>query len=209
MSEFVTRELTVNRVCLSLLVQELVPTAIRVTHARQESNTLDNADPQTRIDTLLSTPDDLPGTSVIFRSDLLMSDDTIYRVETYGYSLGMRLAEYIMYSLRSEIKLVVVLDVMKFICRELWKELYGKQMDSLRTNHRGTFVLIDTNFKSIANLSSPDSISELMSAAKVYLLFPCGIIRGVLTSFGIDAYASADIKLFPSVEFSIQTSEGV
>ena len=29
-----------------------------------------------------------------------------------------------------------VLDVMKFVCKELWVEVFGKSIDNLRTNHR-------------------------------------------------------------------------
>lgn len=206
MAEFV-EERSVNRTCLSLLVQELVPTAIRTTQNRYTSQEPTDDEIQTRIETQLSTPLDLPGTTAVFGSEYLLSDDTAYRVESYGYNLGMRLAEYLMYSRAAEVKLVVKLDVMKFVCRDLWKMLYGKQMDSLRTNHRGMFVLIDNNFRPIANLSSPNSPAELMSVAKVYLQLPCGVIRGVLRSLGIEANVSAEIKLFPAVEFSLETPE--
>lgn len=197
----------VSSTCLSLLLQELVPTAVRVTHLCVDDRHGADIDYQTRIDTPLSSANDLPGTTAIYQSDHLISDDTSYRVEIYGYNMGMRLAEYLMFKLPNDLKIEVPLDVMKFLCRELWKALYGKQINSLRTNHRGTYVLIDKEFRSIARFSSPNNAEELEAIARIHLQFPCGIIRGVLKSFGIEANVTAEIKEFPTVEFSIQTPE--
>lgn len=197
----------VSSTCLSLLLQELVPTAVRITQLGLDSRSPADIGYQTRIDTPLSSANDLPGTTAIYQSDHLISDDTSFRVEIYGYNLGMRLAEYLMFKLLSDLKINVSLDVMKFLCRDLWKALYGKQINSLRTNHRGTFVLIDKEFRSISKFSSPNNKKETENIAKIHLQFPCGIIRGVLKSFGIEANVTAEIKAFPTVEFSIQTPE--
>lgn len=207
--ETILNDKSINRVCLSLLILELVPTAIRVNRALLEPKSTDKADIQTRIDSQLSFPDDLPGSNAVYKSDLLISDDTAYRMKQYGSHLGLRLVATLMYSQTNDVKMLLVLDVMKFLCKELWKALYGKQIDSLRTNHRGTYVLIDNNSRSIANLSSANSTSEMISTAKAYLELPCGIIRGAINSLGIEAHVSAEIKLFPAVEFSIQTTEEV
>lgn len=200
---------TVNRVCLSLLIQELVPVAIRVNHSLLEPKSNDKEEIQTRINSQLSVSEDLPGTTSIYKSDFLISDDTAYRMERCGFHLGMRLVATLMFSQANDVKMILVLDVMKFLCKDLWKALYGKQIDSLRTNHRGTYVLIDNKSRSIASLSSSYSTSEMISTAKVHLKLPCGIIRGAINSLGIEALVSAEIKLFPAVEFSIQTSEEV
>lgn len=197
----------VNSTCLSLLLQELVPTAIRTSQTSVHDRSPVDAEYQTRIDTPLSIANDLPGTTHIYQSDHLISDDTSFRVETYGFNLGIRLAEYLMFKLPNDLKINVSLDVMKFLCRELWKALYDKQINSLRTNHRGTFVLIDKEFRSISRFSSPKNAKEMETIAQVHLQFPCGIIRGVLKSFGIEANVTAEIKEFPTVEFSIQTPE--
>ena len=39
------------------------------------------------------------------------------------------------------------LEVMKFLCKELWFGMFGKQVDKLQTNHRGVFVLKDFQFR--------------------------------------------------------------
>lgn len=206
MSELLDSDSHVNNVCLTLLFQELIPTSVRVS---QRLNDTDNLTPdvQTRIDTPLSSlPGDLPGTVAVFDAKLLAADDVTMRIEAYGYALGLRLTEVLMYKAPAGSKIVDILDVMKFVCRDVWKCLYGKQMDNLRTNHRGTFVLIDNSYKLIAGLSSGSGNADSVNKARSYLWLPCGIIRGILLSFGVDGYVSAEVSQFPAVTFNIQTS---
>lgn len=197
----------VNAVCLSLLLQEIVPTSIRVSQSLNETSRPITEEIQTRIDTQLSSlAADLPGTVAIFESEAILSDDVTLRIEAYGYALGTRLTEVLMYKSPSNAKIIDVLDIMKFLCRDVWKCLYGKQMDNLRTNHRGTFVLIDNNYRLISALSSGKGMPDSISKARLYVWFPCGIIRGILLSFGIEAHTSAEISQFPAVAFNIQTA---
>ena len=43
--------------------------------------------------------------------------------------------------------------MIKFLCKDLWQLVFRKQIDNLKTNHRGTFVLTDTRFLSLARMS--------------------------------------------------------
>lgn len=45
------------------------------------------------------------------------------------------------------------LDMIKFICKDLWTLVFRKQIDNLKTNHRGTFVLTDARFQALARMS--------------------------------------------------------
>ena len=45
------------------------------------------------------------------------------------------------------------LDSIKFVCKDLWPLLFRKQIDNLKTNHRGVFVLTDTRFQPISRVS--------------------------------------------------------
>lgn len=45
------------------------------------------------------------------------------------------------------------LDSIKFICKDLWPLLFRKQIDNLKTNHRGVFVLTDARFGPISRVS--------------------------------------------------------
>ncbi|RCK65496.1 Trafficking protein particle complex subunit 33 [Candida viswanathii] len=178
----------VNSSSLQYLLQELVPTSIRVSHKLLDPtvSTFDEESEQTRIDQQLSAiKEDLPGTVNVLDSDLVDSDEVSIRVETYGYNLGLKIAEVLLYK-SSGSKVVDILDIMKFVCRDVWRCLYNKQMDNLRTNHRGTFVLVDNSYKLIAQLNSSKGMQDTLAKAKVYLWFPCGVIRGILMSFGIE-----------------------
>lgn len=207
MADLLDSQKHVNSVCLSLLLQEIVPTSVRVSQKLAEPPQTESKDLQTRIDTPLSTlAHDLPGKIAVFTSDLLAADDVTLRTEAYGYALGLRLTEVLMYRAPANNKIVDVLDIMKFLCRDVWKCLYGKQMDNLRTNHRGTFVLIDNDYRLISNLSSGKGTPDSINKARSYVWFPCGIIRGILMSFGIEAYTTAEISQFPAVTFNIQTA---
>ncbi|QBM86185.1 Transport protein particle (TRAPP) component [Metschnikowia aff. pulcherrima] len=210
MSDVLESQTYVNNVCFSLLLQEIVPASVRVTQKLAETENGEftrDSDAQTRINTLLSDiVDDTPGKVAIFDSELLNSEDVQLRVEGYGYDLGLRLTEVLMYKAATKLKIVDVLEIMKFICRDVWRCLYGKQMDNLRTNHRGTFVLIDNKYKVTADFSSENGKADVVAKARTYTYLPCGIIRGILLSFGIEAYVSADNSQFPAVSFNIQTT---
>ncbi|KAF8003175.1 hypothetical protein HF325_002420 [Metschnikowia pulcherrima] len=210
MSDVLESQTYVNNVCFNLLLQEIVPASVRVTQKLAETENGEftrDSDAQTRINTQLSDiVDDTPGKVAIFDSELLNSEDVQLRVEGYGYDLGLRLTEVLMYKAATKLKIVDVLEIMKFICRDVWRCLYGKQMDNLRTNHRGTFVLIDNKYKVTAGFSSENGKADVVAKARTYTYLPCGIIRGILLSFGIDAYVSADNSQFPAVSFNIQTT---
>jgi hypothetical protein len=79
------------------------------------------------------------------------------------------------------------LEAMKFICRDVWKNLFGKQMDNLRTNHIGTFVLVDNKPICYSNCCyiTALEIDETISRASPYIEFNAGLIHGVLASLGI------------------------
>ncbi|KAF9071479.1 hypothetical protein BDP27DRAFT_1419043 [Rhodocollybia butyracea] len=50
-----------------------------------------------------------------------------------------------------------------FTCKDIWVTCWDKQVDNLRTNHRGVYVLQDNFFKTISRLSSwqnrPDALT--------------------------------------------------
>ncbi|RLV92766.1 Trafficking protein particle complex subunit 6B [Spathaspora sp. JA1] len=206
--EILDRQTYVNSTTLDLFLQELIPTSIRVSQKLMSTTTYSSEDtPITNIDQPLSTiPGDLPGTVNVLDSMIMHNDEVTIRIEKYGYNLGVKISEALLYKNGGGAKIVDILDIMKFVCRDVWKCLYNKQMDNLRTNHRGTFVLVDTNYKLISSLNSPLGLQDTMTKAKVYMWFPCGIIRGILKNFGIDANVTAEITQFPSVTFNIHTS---
>ena len=101
------------------------------------------------------------------------------------------------------------LDVIKFVCKEFWADLFGKTVDNLRTNHRGTFVLKDNNFRWVTRLSAnqqaPGMPAQPAAAelAKDLLILPCAIVRGALCHLGVDCSVSAECTNLPACDFTI------
>lgn len=100
-----------------------------------------------------------------------------------------------------------VLDVVKYVCRELWSELHQKPVDKLQTNNKGIFVLQDFSYRWTRYLSPPAGAGAgAPSSAELslkYVLFPCGLIRGALAAFGLAAAVNADVSGTPRVIFHI------
>nr|GEV27007.1 autophagy-related protein 2 [Tanacetum cinerariifolium] len=133
------------------------------------------------------------------------------RIEAIGYHVGHQLSErYTMERPRFSDHL----EAIKFICKDFWSELFKKQIDNLKTNHRGTFVLQDDKFAWLSRMSVAPSAETSGStqepgnkAAEVtgmHLYFPCGIIRGALSNLGIPCAVSADISNLPACSFVIR-----
>ncbi|RWR86998.1 trafficking protein particle complex subunit 6B-like protein isoform X2 [Cinnamomum micranthum f. kanehirae] len=139
------------------------------------------------------------------------------RIEAIGYQVGHQLSErYTMERPRFSDHL----EAIKFICKDFWSELFKKQIDNLKTNHRGTFVLQDNRFRwltrmsvepssgntdaSQADSSTSAADNKALPATSMHLYFPCGIIRGALTNLGIPCAVSADMSNLPACSFVIR-----
>jgi hypothetical protein len=82
------------------------------------------------------------------------------------------------------------LEAVKFLCKEVWMEIFRKQIDKLQTNHRGVFVLKDLDVRWLSRF--PVGTEDSRVAAMRLLAFPCGLIRGCLANLGIPAVVSCD-----------------
>uniref|UniRef100_A0A803PT00 Trafficking protein particle complex subunit 6B n=1 Tax=Cannabis sativa TaxID=3483 RepID=A0A803PT00_CANSA len=138
-------------------------------------------------------------------------DLAAHSIEAIGYQVGLQLSErYTM----DRSRFGDHLEAIKFICKDFWSELFKKQIDNLKTNHRGTFVLQDTRFRWLSRMSiepsengdvphnNPEAVTENKSTqvTRMHLNFPCGIIRGALSNLGIPCAVSADITNLPACE---------
>ena len=189
----------VNSRCMDYLLVEMIANLVRTTD--RKGKVFDHVNPGSEPD-----PDfESERTLTISDHALINRDDVTLRNESYGYHVGTRLSQIIMFK-TSASKIDNILDIMKFVCRDVWKCMFNKQMDNLRTNHRGIFVLVDNQFQYIASLNSSKGVPDLIARARSFLWFPCGVIRGILATFGIEATVSAEITLFPAVAFNIQTT---
>ncbi|KAI9368006.1 transport protein particle component-domain-containing protein [Aspergillus egyptiacus] len=131
-----------------------------------------------------------------------VKETAFFRLESLGYRVGQGLAERFS---RDRPRFTDNLDVIKFLCKDLWTILFKKQIDNLKTNHRGVYVLTDNSFRPFARMSMSVR-SEAVSMAQAYLWFPCGVIRGALSNLGINTTVQAETTELPGATFQIKTS---
>uniref|UniRef100_A0A9L0IBX6 Trafficking protein particle complex subunit 6A n=1 Tax=Equus asinus TaxID=9793 RepID=A0A9L0IBX6_EQUAS len=84
-------------------------------------------------------------------------------LEGMGFRVGQALGERLS---RETLAYREELDILKFLCKDLWMAVFQKQMDSLRTNHQGTYVLQDNSFPLLIRMAS--GLQYLEEAPKVW-----------------------------------------
>ncbi|KAJ3197240.1 Trafficking protein particle complex subunit 6B, partial [Entophlyctis luteolus] len=89
-------------------------------------------------------------------------DSAFAKLEAAGYRVGMALIERLVLPARTLVardrqRFTDNLDIVKFICKDYWLALFNKQIDNLKTNHRGVYVLTDNSFLWLARMSAPVS----------------------------------------------------
>ncbi|KAJ2134772.1 hypothetical protein IW143_005574, partial [Coemansia sp. RSA 520] len=101
-------------------------------------------------------------------------------------------------------RLVDTLDIVKFVCKDIWMLLFNRQVDNLKTNHRGVYVLQDNKFKWFLRMSGNCGGAAAARRAQPYIWLPCGIIRGILESFGVSTVVVAETLGLPQCTFQIK-----
>jgi hypothetical protein len=133
----------VNDTCLDLLLSEIVAHTFSLYATPHEVPYPSSAaDPLSPNGSLAPTP------------SMLTADhapDVHPRLDGLGYRVGMALAER--YT-KDRPHMSDDLDVIKFICKDFWLAVFRRQIDNLRTNHRGVYVLQDNTFKWLSRAST-------------------------------------------------------
>ncbi|KAH7919214.1 transport protein particle component [Leucogyrophana mollusca] len=119
------------------------------------------------------------------------------RLEAIGMHVGGNFAERLC---RDRPLFGDSLDAIKFVCKDLWSSCWDKQVDNLRTNHRGVYVLQDNAFKPISRLSSWEGRNEALRRAKLYVALPAGIIRGALSRIGLHGTVVPEVAVLPQCQ---------
>ncbi|KAI8909045.1 NO signaling/Golgi transport ligand-binding domain-containing protein [Gorgonomyces haynaldii] len=112
-------------------------------------------------------------------------DSAYAKLEQMGYRVGQSLAEK--YTVDRP-RFVDTLDVIKFVCKEFWIAVFQKQIDHLKTNHRGVYVLTDNSFRWLRRCSA-----ENMDHKRFHTALPCGLLRGALAQLGVQSQVNVDI----------------
>jgi len=82
-------------------------------------------------------------------------------------------------------------NIIKFLCREIWSAVFGSSVERLQTNNSGMYVLHHSAHFPLLTMSHPEGDTDI--AALAHLLFPCGLIKGFLGAFGVDACVDARV----------------
>ena len=153
------------------------------------------------------------------------------RLEVIGYQVGERLAER--YT-KDRPRFADTLEIIKFICKDFWYEIYGKQIDKLQTNNRvrarcacpaaasrpalhdharrclcprlqGVYMLQDNRHRLLVRCSPA---AERQSTAKqmgaTYGKFPCGLIRGALCGLGVSSSVGVEMTDVSACQFTVR-----
>lgn len=186
--------------CLDFLLIELVPMAYRVT------NELEASASSAQGATSTSTPAAAAAAEKDMAPRAAMDEEeerdaVFYRLETLGYRVGQGLVERFS---RDRPRFNDTLDVIKFLCKDLWMLVFRKQIDNLKTNHRGVYVLTDNAFRPFSRMST-EAGGGAVQRAEPFLWFPCGVVRGALAAMGVNATVQAETNELPGAVFQIKT----
>ncbi|KAI0761626.1 transport protein particle component [Trametes elegans] len=127
------------------------------------------------------------------------------RLEAIGMHVGANMAERLCHDRGL---FTDTLDAIKFICKDLWNVCWEKQVDNLRTNHRGVYVLQDNAFKPLTHISGWEGRADALRKAKVYVAMPGGILRGALARLGFQAVVVPEVTNLPQCTFQVKLPKG-
>ncbi|CAL3966063.1 unnamed protein product [Diplocarpon coronariae] len=200
-----------NSSCLDLLLIELVPMAYRVVNEVDSTSSTgtskDGKGGKAGHESVGSSVAKSSGGNVSGNGSGRKMDEeeerdaVFFRLEMLGYRVGQGLVERFS---RDRPRFTDTLDVIKFLCKDLWMLVFRKQIDNLKTNHRGVYVLTDNSFRPFARMST-EAGGAAVVRAQPFLWFPCGVIRGALASMGINATVQAETSELPGATFQIKS----
>jgi hypothetical protein len=127
-------------------------------------------------------------------------------LDRMGYQVGAKLAER--YT-RDRPRFADSTEAVLFVCKEFWPLTFGKRVDSLKTNNKGTFVLTDASFRWTRNIRAVGASAEAGESARravatEHARVPAGMLTGFLTALGYPAEVVADAKNAPAVVFTVR-----
>ena len=121
-------------------------------------------------------------------------------IESIGFQVGQRIVEGRAKGMR---RMKGARDVMKFMCKDFWAFAFGAtKVPRLQTNNYDTYVIEDTNFSLLEHVAPVGDVDFDTEVLK-FLIYPCGLIRGALSSLGVVCTVNAECTESPKVKFTI------
>lgn len=162
-----------------------------------------------------SGADNISNSDAILSNIVFGQSNCATRLESLGYRVGYSLAERLCKDLP---RFPGELECVKFICKEFWNNVFGKQVDNLRTNHQvmtittftvlfqGIYVIQDNKFLLLTSFAEG---TQYLDQAALYLAMPAGVLRGALSNLGIEAIVTPSSDSLPIARFNVtvQASE--
>ncbi|XP_006871406.1 PREDICTED: trafficking protein particle complex subunit 6A [Chrysochloris asiatica] len=122
---------------------------------------------------------------------------SLWVLENMGFRVGQSLGERLP---RDTLAFREELDALKFLCRDLWAAVFQKQTDGLRTNHQGTYIILDNDFPLLVRMAAGQ---QYLEEAPKFLAFTCGLLRGTLNTLGIKSLVTAAVAALPACKFQV------
>ena len=126
-------------------------------------------------------------------------------IDEMGCHLGERIANHLMNNnnVTTTTKMEVD-DIMKFLGRDVWLFVFGKQISKLQTNRKGTFLIDVEDIKFHHNLIHDKNGQE--ETLETILAFVSGMVKGVLGAFNVDCNVTASFKVQPILNTILTSS---
>jgi hypothetical protein len=129
------------------------------------------------------------------------------QLEAVGFHVGHRLAELVV---KDRPRFDSTLEVIKFICKDFWYEVYRKQIDKLQTNNRGVYMLQDNRHRMLSRCSpSLERQASAKQLAGVYAKYSSGLIRGALHGLGVIASVAVEVPELAAAHFTIRIQQAL
>ncbi|KAL8952898.1 MAG: hypothetical protein Q9222_001224 [Ikaeria aurantiellina] len=141
-----------NASCFDLLLIEMVPLAYRLAQDLAVQR----------------PPPTKPADDEQEESEEDRKEAAFRRLDALGYRVGQGLVERFS---RDRPRFTDMLDMIKFLCKDLWTLVFKKQIDNLKTNHRrgqGVYVLTDNSFRPLARMSMASASEAITMAQPVW-----------------------------------------
>uniref|UniRef100_A0A7S0SSC7 Trafficking protein particle complex subunit n=1 Tax=Mantoniella antarctica TaxID=81844 RepID=A0A7S0SSC7_9CHLO len=127
-------------------------------------------------------------------------------MEAMGFQVGTQLAER--YT-KDRPRFTEQTEVILFLCKEFWLDVFKKRVDNLKTNNRGVYVLQDNAFRWMRNLHAIGSTQETGNVARreyaaSCTYFPSGIIQGLLVNLGLPCTVTGDAGNLPGCTYTVR-----
>lgn len=148
----------------------------------------------------------------LYSNETKEMSDKFNILEKLGETLGRNINERVSVDLLEKIvkdkekQDIKNLEYIKFLCKEFWTFVFGKAIDRLQTNHKGTFFLTDSTCKFLSRIKNAKT-EETRLYNEFCLHFIKSLVRGALIAFSLDSEITMESVSSMEYSFVIRIKE--